>query len=83
MYTEGETSRTRSLSHSSENGQALLQLPQIEKWCLRKVFEWIKATLGNLCSLLISKVWRPLAYEPHHNSTSFLIEIGESLLILV
>lgn len=75
------TGWTRSLSHSPENGHRLLQLRQIEKWCLRKVFEWIKATLGNLCSPLISKVRRPLNYEPRPNSSNF-IEMGASLLIL-
>lgn len=72
------TGSTHSLSHTPENGRALLQLPQIEKWCIRKVFEWIKATSGNLCSPLISKVWRPLTYQPHPNSTIFFDWVGRT-----
>lgn len=87
------TGWTCSLSHTPEDGHALLQLPQIEKWCIRKVFEWIKATSDNLCSPLISKVQRPLTFKLHPNSTSFFqardgpetceFSAHESLLILV
>lgn len=69
MYTEGEAEITQAgptgrsytpKKQKQKNASAIHQLPQIEKWCIKKVFEWIKATRGNLCSFLISKVRRPL-----------------------